>query len=83
MLTPMSSQHRLSQIAAGGLRAEMSRQRKTSNDLASILHCSQSSASRRMTGETGMDLDEIQTVSDWLGVPIGVLLQERVEGKAA
>lgn len=64
----MSSQPTLRQVAAGNLRAEMARHRRTSADLAHVLDCSQSSASRRMTGETGMDLDEIAIVAAWLGI---------------
>lgn len=79
----MSSPNRLSQIAAGGLRAEMSRQRKTSSDLASILHCSQSSASRRMTGDVGLDLDEVQAVADWLGISVPALLSVPASTEAA
>lgn len=48
----------------------MARQRRTSKELAEVLHCSQSSASRRMTGETVLDLDEIDAIVKWLGVDL-------------
>ncbi|QPK81150.1 helix-turn-helix transcriptional regulator [Schaalia sp. ZJ405] len=72
----MSHRNPLAQVAAGALRAEMSRQKKTSNDLAFTLNISQSSASRRMTGEVSLDLDDLDTISQWLNVPLGVLLTE-------
>lgn len=50
------------------------RPRKTSIDLAKALGISQSSASRRMTGETGLDLDELEAVAAWLNVPISSFL---------
>lgn len=53
----------------------MARQRRTSNDLAEILHVSQSSASRRMTGEVGMNLDEVELVTQWLGIEAVSLLR--------
>lgn len=47
----------------------MARQQKTGSELAQVLNCSQSSASRRMTGEISLDLDEIAVISDWLNIP--------------
>jgi len=52
----------------------MARQRKTSIELAEVWGCSQSSASRRMTGEVGMTLDDIALVADWLGVSLEAFL---------
>lgn len=54
--------------AAAELRAEMARQRYTSSDLAGVLSLSQTSAHRRMTGDAGLDLDEIALIADWLGI---------------
>lgn len=70
----MSSQLTTAQRVAGALRAEMARQRKTGLDLAQLLNCSQSSASRRMTGEVTLDLDEVGAISEWLDIPIATLL---------
>lgn len=64
----------LRQIAAGNLRAEMARQKLTGVDLADLLKCSQQSASRRITGAQGLDLDELPVVADWLGTSIAALL---------
>jgi len=57
------------EAVAAELRAEMARQRKTVNDLASLLQISQSAASRRFNGEMDVSLDEISVVAEWLGVP--------------
>lgn len=70
----MSSQQLTAQRVAGALRAEMARQRKTGLDLARLLNCSQSSASRRMVGEKSLDLDELGLVAEWLDVPLTTLL---------
>lgn len=71
----MSSPTSLARQVAGEVRAEMARQRKTSSDLATALGTSQSSASRRLTGETAFDLDEVAVVADWLNIPISQVLR--------
>jgi transcriptional regulator with XRE-family HTH domain len=48
----------------------MARQRKSGIELASLLDLSQTSASRRLLGQTAFSLDELATVADWLGVPV-------------
>lgn len=52
----------------------MARQRKTGIELASLLNLSQQSASRRMNGETDIDLDELEVIAGWLGVNVPALL---------
>lgn len=42
----------------------------TGRDLAKTLGVSQQSASRRMTGETPINLDELWTIAAWLKVPV-------------
>lgn len=59
---------------AAEVRAEMARQRKTGVELASVLDLSQQSASRRLTGESGLDVDELAMIADWLKVPVARLL---------
>lgn len=61
--------------AAGALRAEMAREKKSSADLASVLGCSQSSAARRMSGDTPLDLDDIAAIARWLGVAESVFFE--------
>ncbi len=64
----------LGQAVAAEVRAEMARQRKTGKELAAVLQTSQQSASRRMTGEKPLDLDELGKIADWLEVPYSSLL---------
>lgn len=59
---------------AAEVRAEMARQRKTGMDLAELLGCSQSSAARRMSGETPLSLNEVYAVARWLGVSVSALV---------
>lgn len=59
---------------AGEVRAEMARQRKTGVELASHLQISQQSASRRLTGETDFDLDEVASIAEWLDVDLYQLI---------
>lgn len=64
----MSSPQSIRHVVAAEVRAEMGRQRKTGVELAAVLGISQQSASRRLRGETGLDLDEVAVVAEWLGV---------------
>ena len=66
------------QTAAGALRAEMARQKKTSGELAQVLGLSQSAASRRMSGDVELTASQIRVVSDWLGVSPAVLVPGEV-----
>lgn len=70
----------LRSLTAGNLRAEMARHRKTSLDLANVLNVSQSSASRRMTGEKSLDLDEVEVIAEWLNIPVSPIF---ASGRAA
>lgn len=67
---------------AAEIRAEMARQRKTGRELAAHLHCSQQSASRRVNGETAIDLDELASIAEWLEVPVMKLLGSPTEPQA-
>lgn len=60
---------------AAEIRAEMARQRKTGIELAACLDVSQQSASRRLAAETNFDLDELEKVVSWLGIPVGELME--------
>ena len=70
----MSSPQTLRLKVAAEIRAEMARQRKTGIELASLLDLSQQSASRRVNGETDIDLDELEVIAGWLGVDVPALL---------
>lgn len=57
----------------------MARQRRTGVELAAVLKCSQQSASRRINGGQGLDLDELPVIADWLGVNVMDLIAPRSE----
>lgn len=52
----------------------MARQQRTGVELASVLNCSQQSASRRLNGGQGLDLDELPLIAEWLGINVIDLL---------
>lgn len=52
----------------------MARQKRTGTELAAVLQCSQQSASRRLNGGQGLDLDELPVIAEWLGVSVFDLL---------
>lgn len=66
----MGSPITLRQRVAAELRAEMARQKRTGIELATVLKCSQQSASRRLNGGQGLDLDELPVIAEWLGVSV-------------
>jgi hypothetical protein len=70
----MGSPSNLRQRVAAELRAEMARQKRTGVDLAAVLKCSQQSASRRLNGGQGLDLDELPVIAAWLDIDVMDLL---------
>ncbi|KRB73048.1 hypothetical protein ASE01_19935 [Nocardioides sp. Root190] len=59
----------------------MARQRRTGVELAVVLQCSQQSASRRLNGGQGLDLDDLPLIAEWLGISVMDLIapaRERV-----
>jgi transcriptional regulator with XRE-family HTH domain len=84
MLMSMSSRQTLSQTAAGALRAEMARQRKTSAELAQHIGKSTGYVSARMNCRHDFTLAEIEQAAEWLGVPyIDLLTSPKRESEAA
>lgn len=61
---------------ASNLRAELARQGRKKGDLARHLGLSGSAMTRRLSGETPMDVNEICAVAAWLDVPISALLPD-------
>lgn len=55
----------------------MARQKRTGVELAAVLQCSQQSASRRLSGGAGLDLDELPLIAEWLGISVLDLLIPR------
>lgn len=52
----------------------MARQRRTGIELASLLECSQQSASKRLTGTIEFRVSELEKIADWLAVPMHQLM---------
>lgn len=59
---------------ASNLRAELARQGRKKGDLARHLGLSGSAMTRRLTGETAMDVNELCAAAAWLDVPFTTLL---------
>jgi transcriptional regulator with XRE-family HTH domain len=74
MLTHMTSS--LTQIVASGIRAEMARQGKTQQQVASLAGMAQQTLSRRIRIEDPIPFDtaEIDRVAQALGIPVLQLL---------
>lgn len=61
---------RLGRRAAAQVRALMAARRLTGKELGVELNLSAAAISRRLYGDGAFSLDEIETVADWLGVPV-------------
>lgn len=68
------------QTIASNLRAEIARQKRRKGDLAPVLNLSPAAVTRRLSGETPLDVNELCAVAAWLNVPITTLLPEPPEG---
>lgn len=66
------------ELVAAEVRAEVARQRISQTRLAEHLSISQAGISRRLSGDTPFDLNELTAVAKFLGVPVSHFLQERV-----
>lgn len=60
--------HSLAQRVAAELRAEMARQRMTTPRLAHAAGITTSTLRRRLSGESSLTFDEVQTIADCLGI---------------
>lgn len=72
--------HQLRQDIAGEIRAEMGRRRITQAALAFGLGWNKSSTSRKLNGETPLDIDEIEDVCAFLEVSVVDLLTRLDDG---
>lgn len=61
---------RLSDRVVEAVRVEMARRRVTQTKLADLTGLTQAYISRRMTGETPFDVDDLDKVAVALGVPV-------------
>lgn len=64
------------QRAAAQIRAFMAARKRTGAELAVLLGISAQTMNRRLAGESAssFNLDEIQVIADWLGVPIAHII---------
>lgn len=71
---PLPAGGTLRHVAASEVRAELARQRKTSQALARALGISPQAMSRRTTGDLPFDIDELEIAARFLNVPVAQLL---------
>ncbi len=67
----------LADHVAANLRAELAARRLNANDLAKVLNVGVRAASRRMSGDIELSLNELDIVSRWLGVTRSQMMTER------
>lgn len=79
----MTSFQSPNQLAAAELRAEMARQGKQKSELAAVLDVLPHTAGRRYSGEVALNISEIITLADWLGIPPERFLPGSTESRAA
>lgn len=65
-----------SAIVAANIRAEISRRRITQLALAQRLGMSPASMSSRLTGQTPIDVNELDAIASELGLPIAALIED-------
>ena len=61
-------------ITADNVRAEMARRRVTQAQLAAVLDIGQPEVSGKLKGRSPFDIDELATISEYLHVPLAVLI---------
>ena len=67
----------LSAAVAANIRAELARQRVSQFVVADRLGLSQAAVSRRLSGGTPFELDEVEAIASLLAVPLVDLIAER------
>lgn len=64
----------LSEKISSEVRAELARQRLSQAEVATAMGRSQAYLSRRLSGETPFDVDDLDRLTEILGVPVTALL---------
>lgn len=72
----MPPRGRLREHAAEEIRVILARRRMSAAELARRTGIKQSTMSRRMTGETAFDLDDLEAIAEVLGIAVGDLLPQ-------
>lgn len=68
-------QSTVSRSVTANIRAELARRDLRQPDLATALNMHPMSVSKRMTGQVGWSIDEVQAAADWFGIPLVALLE--------
>lgn len=68
--------HQPHEAIAAEIRAEMARRKVSQVKIAALLDISQVGVSRRLRGETPLDVNELVKIADYLGVPITHLMPQ-------
>lgn len=66
------------QRVAAEIRGLMAKRKLTGGDLANFLKVHRSTASRRVSGESDLTIDEIVDIAAWLDVPVTRLINAAV-----
>jgi len=61
---------------ASNLRAELARANRRKGDLAAVLGLSPAAITRRASGETPLDVNELFAIAEWLDIPVTALLPD-------
>lgn len=70
-------------VVARNIKAELVRRGMRPQDLCPVLRVTAPGVSRRLSGQTAMDIDEVFAVARYLGVPVGSLFLGVDEAVAA
>ncbi|GAA4681171.1 helix-turn-helix domain-containing protein [Phytohabitans rumicis] len=71
---------RLRERAAEEIRVILARRRMSAAELARKTGIRQQNLSRRMTGETAFDLDDLEVIANALGIKVADLIRESEQG---
>lgn len=66
------------EAVAASIRAEMAVQRRSQVELADLLGLSQPGVSRRMLGQTPLDVNELVAIAEFLGKDVAYFLPAQV-----
>lgn len=72
----------VSELVADEVAAELGRRRASQEDLAAHIGLSQATVSRRLKGIGSFTIEEIQSIADFLGIPIERLIRPALEAAA-
>jgi len=77
----MSTETSLRERVAEEVRALLGRRKMSASELARQLSLTQKYVSRRLTGETAFDLDDLEKIAAIFGVDVADLLPRSAEGR--